>query len=95
MLYDTVSDYRKGIMTILDGRFFCQPTTNKGVTSTSLEQYIENNDLTTSEVLTIALQLTRLIRYLHKCELVLGHLDISNCVAVTLIDSQVGYILIH
>lgn len=82
-------------MSIWDSRFFRQPTAYMGVTSTSLQEYIDNNDVTTREVLTIAVQLTSGIRYVHKCELVLGQLDMINCVAVTLSDRQVGYILIQ
>ena len=80
-------------MTTWDSRILRSPKHSLGVNSTLLADYIEYNNVTTRDVLTISVQIACAMRYLHMCELVLGNIDINNIIAITLIDSQVSHIL--
>lgn len=84
-----VSDNRKGIKAIFDSRIIHKPSISMTEKMTPLVDYIENNHVTSRDILTIAVQIICGIQYLHECELVLGKLDIDNVFAVTLIDREV------
>ena len=92
---NAVLDYGKATLTTWNSRILRQPTTSKGLHTTPLEYYIETNNVSTRNVLTIAVQMTCVIRYLHMCELVLEKTDMNDVIAVTDIDRQVSHILKH
>ena len=77
-------------MTILDSRIIRQPTISTAVNTMSLGEYMENNQVTSRDVLTIAVQITCGIQYLHECELVLGKFDMNNVLAVSQMNTQVS-----
>ena len=70
-------------------KLYRPPATNMAVNTMPLEQYIATNRVLPKDILTIAVQTTVVIQYLHKRKLVLRTLDLNNITAVTRIDQQV------